>query len=46
MTMLSSTKATKIGMAYGFQVVEEIDAEPHDVKVDIVITDRGVVKFR
>lgn len=43
--LLSTTKATKVGIAYDFQMVDEIDAEPHDVKVDIVITPRGVVKI-
>lgn len=37
--LLSETKATKIGVAYDFQVVDAIDVESHDVGVDIVITD-------
>lgn len=41
--LLASTKATKVGIAYDFQLVDEIDAEPHDVKVDIVITPHGVI---
>lgn len=40
--LLADTKAIKIGVAYDFQLVDEIDAEPHDVTVDIVITDRGI----
>ncbi|MCC8119650.1 MAG: 5-formyltetrahydrofolate cyclo-ligase [Bacteroidales bacterium] len=43
--LLAETKATKVGIAYDFQVVDEIDAEPHDVKVDILITPAGVVKI-
>lgn len=39
--LLAETKATKIGVAYDFQVVDEVDAEPHDVRVDIVITDKA-----
>ncbi|MCH5222415.1 MAG: 5-formyltetrahydrofolate cyclo-ligase [Muribaculaceae bacterium] len=35
---LKSTKATKIGVAYDFQLVEEVPSEPHDVAMDIVIT--------
>ena len=38
--LLVSSNATKIGVAYDFQVVDEIEAEEHDVKVDIIITDR------
>lgn len=39
--LLPESKATKIGVAYDFQIVDEIDAEPHDVRVDIVITDHN-----
>lgn len=42
--LLGGTRAAKIGVAYDFQVVDEIDAEPHDVKVDIVISNRGVYR--
>lgn len=40
--MLGDTKAIKIGIAYDFQVFDEIDADPHDVPVDIIITDKGI----
>lgn len=33
-----------IGLAYSFQQVEGIAAEPHDVLLDAVVTDRGVVR--
>lgn len=39
--LLADSKATKIGVAYDFQVVDEIESEPYDVRVDIVITDRN-----
>lgn len=39
--LLASTRATKIGVAYDFQVFDDIETEPHDVRVDIVITDRN-----
>lgn len=42
--MLHDSKATKIGMAYDFQIVDDIDSEPHDVRVDYVITDKGVYR--
>lgn len=38
--LLADTSATKIGVAYDFQMVDAIDADPHDVRVDIVITDK------
>ena len=38
--LLSDTKATKIGVGYDFQLIEEgIDADPHDVQMDMVITE-------
>ncbi len=39
--LLHNTRALKVGVGYDFQVVEQIDAEPHDVSVDIVITDKN-----
>ncbi|MDE6692395.1 MAG: 5-formyltetrahydrofolate cyclo-ligase, partial [Muribaculaceae bacterium] len=44
--LLATSKATKIGMAYDFQLVDEIDAEPHDIKVDFVITDKGSITIK
>lgn len=40
--LLAGSRASKIGVAYDFQIVEEIPAEPHDVKMDIVITNNGM----
>ncbi len=38
--LLAETKATKVGVGYDFQLLEEeIPSEPHDVAVDIVITE-------
>lgn len=38
--LLAETKATKVGVGYDFQLLdEEIPAEPHDVAVDMVITE-------
>ncbi len=38
--LLATSRATKIGVGYDFQFVEgDIPAEPHDVAVDIVITE-------
>ncbi len=42
--LLNNTRAIKIGVAYDFQLVDEIDAEPHDVAVDYVITQRGIIR--
>lgn len=38
--LLGDTKATKVGMGFDFQLLDdEIDAEPHDVALDIVIAE-------
>lgn len=37
--LLVDSKARKVGVAYDFQVVDEIDADPHDVRVDVIITE-------
>jgi 5-formyltetrahydrofolate cyclo-ligase len=35
-----------IGFCFDFQVVEELKGEPHDVQMDIIITDRRVIRPR
>lgn len=38
--LLASTGATKVGVGYDFQLIDgDIPAEPHDVAVDMVITE-------
>ncbi len=37
--LLSATKATTIGVAYDFQLLDELPVEPHDTPVNIVITE-------
>lgn len=44
--LLQDTSATKIGIGYEFQIVDEIPVEPHDVPMDIVISPRGVIHIR
>ena len=44
--LLADSNATKIGVGYDFQLVDEIDAEPHDVAVDIVITESNDIVVR
>lgn len=45
--LLGETKATKVGVGFDFQLIdEEIPAEPHDVAVDMVITDSRRVIIR
>lgn len=44
--LLASSTAMKVGVGYDFQLVDEIDAEPHDVPVDMVITESHFIKVR
>lgn len=41
--LLSTTKATKIGVGYDFQLVEDLPSEPHDVPMDMVITQKTTI---
>jgi 5-formyltetrahydrofolate cyclo-ligase len=36
----------KAGLCFHEQVVEEIPSEPHDVPLDLLVTDQGVYRFR
>lgn len=44
--LLKTSRATKIGIGYNFQLVDEVPTEPHDVAVDIVITDGTTIHIR
>jgi len=35
----SAPRATKIGLAFDFQILESIPTEPHDIRMDMVISD-------
>ncbi len=41
---LKKTKAFKIGLAFDFQVVEEIKKEEFDVAIDIIVTEKEIIK--
>lgn len=41
--LLKTTKATKIGIGYEFQLVDEVPTEPHDVAMDIIITQNSTI---
>ena len=42
--LLATSRATKIGVAYDCQFVDEIDVDEHDIPVDIVITESGIYR--
>ena len=42
--LLANTTALKVGVGYSFQLVDdEIDTDPHDIPVDIVITPQSLI---
>lgn len=44
--LLGEAKATKIGVGYEFQLVDEIPVEPHDIPMDMVITQTTTIVIR
>lgn len=40
---LKNTKATKVGVGYEFQLIDEVPHEPHDVPMDMVITQHTTI---
>lgn len=44
--LLGRTRATKIGVGYDFQLVDDIETEPHDVTMDIIITESGTITVK
>ncbi len=43
--LLSTSKATKIGVGYEFQLFDSIPCEPHDVAMDMIITQKTMIKM-
>ena len=43
--LLLGTGALKIGLAYDFQVVDELPEEQHDLRMDIIITEERVLRI-
>lgn len=41
--LLKNTRATKVGVGYEFQLVDELPIEPHDIGVDIIITQNSTI---
>jgi 5-formyltetrahydrofolate cyclo-ligase len=36
---LTNTRAYKIGVCFGFQIIDEIPSKPHDIRMDMILTD-------
>lgn len=41
--ILRKTNAFKIGVAFSFQIFKKLPLEIHDQKVDIIITEKGII---
>ena len=39
-----AVNAKKIALAYDFQIVDAVPTEPHDFKVDMIITEKRIIK--
>jgi len=42
---LARTEVVRIGLSYGFQIIDRVPAEPHDEKMDLIITENEVIKI-
>ncbi len=43
---LSDFNGIKAGICYDFQLLEHVPSSPHDVKMDIIITEKRIMQFR
>lgn len=42
--LLTGSEALKIGLAYDFQVAKSLPKEAHDIKVDLIVTEKRILK--
>ena len=42
--LLSGLPAFKIGLAYDFQIAKKLPGEKHDLRMDIIVTEKGVTR--
>lgn len=40
--LLSASRATKVGVGFDFQLVEQVPTEPHDVQLDLIVTETNI----
>ena len=45
-TLLGECTCPKIGLGYSFQEVDTVPVEPHDEKLDIIITDKEIIRVK
>lgn len=44
--LLKKLNAIKIALAYDFQLLDKIPSEKHDVKIDIIITEKRILRIK
>jgi len=44
--LLKKTNSTKIGVAYNFQMVKNIPGESHDVPMNMIVTEKGIIRLK
>lgn len=44
--LLAGSKALKIGLAYDFQIAESLPKEGHDIKVDLIVTEKRILRTK
>lgn len=44
--LLATAKATKIGVGYDFQLIDELPSEPHDVPMDMIIAGNTTIVIK
>ena len=42
--LLADSKALRVGLAYDFQIVDELPREKHDLVMDLVVTEKRIIK--
>lgn len=43
--LLATSKATKVGVGYEFQLLDSIPSESHDIPMDMIITQKTIIRF-
>lgn len=43
---LKEKNVVKVGICYSWQVVEKIESEPHDVKLDYIVTEKEIIEVK
>lgn len=44
--LLQEVRGRRIALAFDFQILDEIPAEPHDVRMDFIVTETRVIKTK